>query len=260
MNRVISIVSLTAFFAGCSNSTPLSSEQILIQELSTPELTVKTMPISEYFHQKMVEPIDILEIKNREKILKAIVERVTENSNDSLQAAKMWTEFLQDKLVHPKKPPILNNKQAIYDPIWLLDNKLSHCGQTNRLILDGLKTIGIEGRLVQLTNHVIAEVFIDGKPIALDADLLDGGRFFYKSNGEIASAQEIYESPEILNVLKSQVYTEYDVFSDKLLTKNYWWNYLREGFAEKPFYYVKTAEGDKLENVYYGWNYYQTEN
>lgn len=235
------------------------SPSSFVKLLSTHERTVNIINGSEYFRKIRVDPKEISARSNRRDTLKSVVKIVTQGATTDLEKAKLWTRFLQDKIVHPKSAPLLSNGQAIYDPIWILENKVAHCGQTNRLVIDGLETQGIEGRIVQLSNHVIAEVFVDGKFIALDADMLDYGRFFSGKNSRIPSAYEIYMNPELLNKLKGKVYEEYLIFGDEQKPKDDWWDYLRDGFLSEPYYYYKNAPEDELDNDYYGWNFYSIE-
>lgn len=113
--------------------------------------------------------------------------------------------------------------------------------------------------MVQLTYHVIAEVLIDGKYIALDADMLDYGNFFSNDSGEIPSAMEIHLNPSLLDNLNGDIYREYETFGDNVHEQSHWVNYLHHSFSKPPYYYYKTATDDQLENVYYGWNFYNTE-
>jgi hypothetical protein len=234
----------------------ISNDDLLIKELSKKEKTYLNFNKKKYFEEIKINEKEILKYKNRRDLLKKIVNNVIKDEKTDLDKIKKWVIFLQHKIVHPKKAPKLENGQAIYDPIWILVNKLAHCGQVNRLILDGLMTQGFNGRLVQLKGHVIAEVYFKNKYMALDADLLEFGGFFYKKNFEIASSLEIFNNQSILNNLKDYVGNEYKVFGDKEFSNNYWFNYLKESFSEYPYVYYKFANNNQLENIYYGWNYY----
>jgi hypothetical protein len=259
--KLIGIIPLIILLAplGLEASGSFQNERDrIIENLSKREMSVLEEPQELYLKIWNVDPKKIKNITNRRELLSAIVRKVTHGAVSDLNRAKKWTIFLQDKIVHPKSAPLLLNGQAVYDPIWILTNKVAHCGQTNRLIVDGLEILGIKGRVVQIKNHVIAEVFINGNPIALDADLLDGGRFFLTSDGRIPSAQEIFENPKILDKLAGQVNTEYEFFGGVPRDRNYFYMMMRDHFSEKPFYYVKTAQEQNLDNEYYGWNYYKT--
>ncbi len=228
-----------------------------VNALCSFEDTAKIIDKKEFYNNRIVSIEKINNIKNRRRILSDIFYCVTKKEKNDLAKIKKWVVFLQYKIVHPEKPPLLENGQMVYDPIWMLENKVAHCGQTNRLILDGLETIGIKGRVVQLSNHVIAEAYLDGKPLALDADLLDKGNFFYDSNNNILSAYKIHKDLSLLNNLRGKVHLEKNDFMSMMGEKDPW-KYLRDGFVEEPFYYVKTSSKKELNNEYYGWNYYYT--
>lgn len=254
---VLLTVIITTLLAVGYISHPWISTQFLIKSLSQHEITVDDIDPRDYFSQIVVS-VDEVKFNDQRIILTEVVRSVTGSASSDLERAMLWTKFLQDKIVHPKRAPLLENGQAIYSPIWILREKFAHCGQTNRLILDGLETIGIEGRMVQLTNHVIAEVLIDGKYIALDADMLDSGNFFSDGYGGISSALEIHLNPSLLEHLNNDVNLEYQKFGDIPREQSYWVNTLRDYFSKPPYYYYKTATEGQLKNEYYGWNFYNT--
>jgi hypothetical protein len=231
----------------------------LINTLSRHEKnTTSTINLNRYFQKYVIDPTEITCYINRRNILHEIVRRITQGAQNDIEKIRLWTMFLQDKIIHPKHPPIIECGQLIFDPIWILKNKVAQCGQVNRLVVDGLETLGFKGRVVQLSNHVIAEVYVDGRYLALDADLLDYGSFFYNKHGRIVSAMEIFLNPKILERLQGQVYSAYPEFKDIPHDENYWYNYLLQGFVSKPYYYKKTASLKQLDNQYFGWNYYDT--
>lgn len=258
-NAILLIVAVIPLSAVGYKSYTWISTQGIIKSLSKHELTLNTIDAQDYFSEVVVSMDEIAHYKNQRYILTGVVRNVTEHAANDLERAILWTKFLQDKIVHPKRAPLLENGMAIFSPIWILTEKLAHCGQTNRLILDGLETIGIEGRVVQLKDHVIAEILIDGKYIALDADMLDYGNFFSNGSGGIPSALEIHLKPSLLDNLHGDIYQEYETFGDNVHEQIYWVNYLRDSFSEPPYYYYKTATDQQLKNEYYGWNYYHTE-
>ena len=141
---------------------------------------------------------------------------------------------------------MLNNGQAIYDPYWILKNRLGQCGQANRTVVDGLDAVGFKGRLVQLEGHVVAEVWLNGAWRILDAFLSDLGNYARYEEGTIASAEEIYRNPKLVargrfRKRHAPGFKSYSVM-----------------FSVKPYYYYKTATRRQEKNEYYGWNYYET--
>ncbi len=165
-----------------------------------------------------------------------------------------WVRYLQDRIIHPKYPPIFENGQAIYDPYWILKNQLAHCGQTNRVVVDGLSAAGYKTRVVQLKGHVGAEVWFDSSWHFLDADWLNLGQFVRRRGGGIPSAEEIYLNPKLLLGLKPGM--EFKLYPIDVLPEGIY-SY-DETFTTKPYYYYKTATPAQEKNEYYGWNYYKT--
>jgi hypothetical protein len=84
----------------------------------------------------------------------------------------------------------------------LLRNRFAHCGQTNRILVDGLSAIGYETRLVQFVAHVGAEVYFDGGWRYIDADIFDFGTFVRKKDGTLASGAEITADLTLLDAIE----------------------------------------------------------
>ena len=238
--------------------------QIFIRELCKFEETSKLIDKDKITIQTIVNIEELNKYKNKKRILSDVVKCVTKDQIGDLAKTKKWVNFLQYKIAHPIKPPLVKNGMAIFDPIWLLENKIGQCGQTNRLVLDGIETLGIKGRLVQLDGHVIAEAYLNNDFLALDADALNNGNYFYDSNGNILSAIDIHSNLFELEKLNNKVYLETCDFKWKELCKPYLhfddrlspFDWLKNSFKTKPYYYIKTATEIQLNNAYYGWDFY----
>lgn len=173
-------------------------------------------------------------------------------------------------MAHPPRPPLDTQGQAVYDPLWLLRTRVGHCGQTNRLLIDGLDALGYKVRLVQFTGHVGAEVHFDGGWRYIDADILDFGAFIRKKDGTLASGKEITADLSLLDGVTpfeeirrytppSELGPAVDEPSSKAwLRRQFSERVVYDGF-ETPFAWVKTATREQEDNVYYGWNYYRAE-
>lgn len=149
------------------------------------------------------------------------------------------------------------------DPIWILEHRLGQCGQTNRVLVDGLLAIGMRARAVQLAAHVAAEAWYDGQWHYLDADWLNLGQMIRRPDGVIPSTAEIYEHPEYLkginanrefelypvNVIHTETYKPYDQMFKRV----------RLGEYELPYYMIKTATPAQERNIYFGWDIYRVE-
>ncbi len=199
---------------------------------------------------------EILRFDQRRALLQRIVARVVAGQAAPLDQAMAWTKFLQDRLGHPPLVPLLDNGQAVYDPIWLLRYGQAHCGQANRVLIDGLETLGIAGRLVQVRGHTIAEAKIDGGWVALDANALSDGQFYRDRSGKLLSVAALWRDPSLLQGLKIGQKAEAQMIvginDDMSGSASALW------FSQPLTYYTKTAPTSELDNVYYGWNYYTT--
>ena len=226
----------------------------LVSELTDGTHAATTLP-TEAFEKRVVLPPSKIDLTiDRHELLKAIFKSVSSKETTEQGKVEAWVRYLQDRIVHPKEAPLLENGQAIYDPLWILKNQIAQCGQTNRVLVDGLEAAGYQARLVQLKAHVAAEVFLDGAWRFLDADWLGLGQFVRKSDGTLPSAYEIYKNRGLLKGIHPGLeFKLYPVNVLPLDSPSY-----EEMFTTRPYYYVKTATVEQLKNEYYGWNYYET--
>jgi hypothetical protein len=190
---------------------------------------------------------------DRRKLLESLFSLVTSGSSTVQEKVEAWVRYIQDRFVHPKFAPTHDNGQAIYDPYWLLVNRVAHCGQANRLIVDGLRSAGIDARLVQLKAHVAAEAWINDAWRFLDADWLNLGQFVRYQDGSLPSALEIHQNPSLLVGVRPGL--EFKMYPVEVLAPNS--EPYQQMFRVRPFYYVKTATVEQERNVYFGWNYYK---
>jgi len=69
------------------------------------------------------------------------------------------------------------------------------CSHTAALLVDLFGHAGLEARTRQLTNHVIAEVLIDGRWVIADADVFKNGVIPVNRSGEILSMEDLEANP-----------------------------------------------------------------
>lgn len=200
-------------------------------------------------------PISALDLKtDRRGLLTALFDQITSGQNTDQARVEAWVRYVQDRIAHPKWAPLLDNGQAIYDPYWILKNRLGQCGQTNRVVVDGLLAAGFRARGVQLKAHVAAEVWFDGQWHYLDADWLNLGQFVKRKDGTLPSAMKIFLNPSLLNGLRPG--TEFKMYAADVSHPEI--ESYAAMFDVSPYYYVKTATRGQERNEYYGWNHYKT--
>jgi hypothetical protein len=236
-------------------------ESQLVRDLldRTPAMSVLTREQIEI--QARVSKADLIYRFDKAEILRKVARSVTANAATDEQRVVLWVQYVQDRVFHSVFPPIDEDGTAIYDPVWVLKNRIGHCGQTNRLLVDGLNRIGIRTRLIQLADHVAAETFFDGGWHFIDADVVDFHQVVRDNKGAIPSAREITADPDLLSSVTQLA---------ELAARGYTfpgWD-LRNSFRTTvdagtglttPFVWKKTATPEQERNEYFGWNYYVAE-
>lgn len=216
---------------------------------------------------RIANPSELTSTIDQKAYLKHLVSRITAGTHSDEERVVRWVRWLQDYFAHSAKPPLDLDGQAVYAPLWLLKYRYAHCGQTNRLVVDGLAAIGIRGRLLQLRNHVAAEAYYAGDWHYLDADLLDFGNFVRDAAGDIPSAREIMANPSMVDstpaLQEARLYPPHrpaNPLAPVTALRHVFtpWRDPSNGLTT-PYVWIKTATPEEERNVYYGWNYYRAE-
>jgi hypothetical protein len=207
--------------------------------------------------------------------LKAVVTFVTRNDTSGLEKGMTWTTWIQNTIIHSCLPPIDEQLQAIYHPVYLLQDRRMHCGQNNRLVVDGLIAIGIPARLLQMHGHVGAEFFADGRWIFAETDILNRGQFLRDNKGQVVGIDEVTKDNSILRSVTPYQETSCSFLLDPKQRANIIdfaenfrnWTSVFDGVTygdssrgslSTPFVIKKTATAEQLAaSHYYGWNYYE---
>jgi Transglutaminase-like superfamily len=199
---------------------------------------------------------------DRRAHLYRLVTRVTAKGQSTEERAVLWTTWLQNYFAHPRWAPKDNKGTAIFDPMWLLKHRIAHCGQVNRLLVDGLSAIGTKARLIQLNGHVAAEVYYDESWHFLDADVPGFGQVI-RNNGRIPSAVEIANDISLADQIDvAAEWGRYPVpLPDGMIPKSYakyfkpWRNPING--LTTPYTMEKTASTEQEQNALYGWDYWK---
>jgi hypothetical protein len=218
---------------------------------------------SRLVRQIFVSPADIDLTIDRRQVLRELFEKVAAGTTTA-ERVEAWVRYLQDHIAHPAYPPMHDDRVMVTDPVWILEEQIGQCGQTNRVLVDGLAAAGIPARIVQLAAHVAAEAFYDGQWHFLDADWLNFGQFVRKEDGSIPSTAEIYEKPELLSSVVEDL--EFDLYGVPVRHPEYIEPYVamfrrvRLGAYVTPFYVVKTATPEQERTDFkFGWDFYRVE-
>lgn len=202
---------------------------------------------------------------NRREYLAHLVRAVTKDAPDAEGTSVRWVEWLQNHFAHPERAPLDEHGAAIFDPLWLLLNRVAHCGQTNRLIADGLSAVGIETRIIRLRGHIVAEAYFDGAWHYLDADVLDFGDMVRTRDGRIPSTAEIVADRSLLKSVSP--YREVAFYPGRSASPlDYRIGQLAAVFESEfveavgkntPLIQKKTAAPEEERGLWYGWEHYQ---
>lgn len=217
-------------------------------------------------HQRIVPRAEIKRI-DRDRLLNLLFQRVAGTEGSTEERVLAWLRYVQMRVAHPKWPPMHDKNTMVLDPLWILENRIAHCGQVNRTLADGLLAVGIDARIVQLDGHVAAEAWFDGQWRFLDADWLHDGEVVRRADGQIPSAEEIFDHHEWLDGLHPvsewaaygvDISHDADTFARPV--DRYKATFTRKEVSGLivPYYYVKTATAEQRRDAYYGWLNYKT--
>lgn len=244
------------------SSVAYAEQPISITQLASGPNVLAVIDAAALESRARIPESDIDTSVDRRAFLRDLFHRVTSGSSTS-EHVESWVRFLQDRIAHPAWPPMHDETTMVTDPIWILSHRLGQCGQTNRVLVDGLLSVGIPARVVQLAAHVAAEAYYDGQWRFLDADWLNLGQFVRKADGTIPSTAEIYADLSLLDNVKPNL--EFDLYPTKVThPENFqpykeMFRHVRLGAYTTPFYLVKTATPEQEHDLTYGWKFYRVE-
>jgi hypothetical protein len=227
-----------------------------------PEIT----NLTEYRMQWVVPASELETSCDQHQFLHDLFMDVTANATTEVEKVEMWVTYLQATTYPSCYPPLDdNNAQLVFSPTWLIRHHGMQCGQNARLAVDGFHAGGMQARVIQLNQHVAAEVYANGKWRFIDPDMLDTGVFVRMPGGDIASIPEIEENRSLTTGIIA--YRERDSLpscgNNVTPFTNYtsvFDRYLYPGSQfPTPYGIGKTATPEQETNYYYGWNYYAYE-
>jgi len=139
----------------------------------------------DYDFDRLAKTTKSLQGVDRHSALNHIFNEITNGAKNNTERHLLVLKFLQRSSLHNLIQPIYPDKTGVFDPLVLLELSEMRCGQVSRVAIDLFASKGIKGRLVQVKNHVLAELFYDDSWHFFDADLLGGDQMIFNSQGEI---------------------------------------------------------------------------
>ena len=199
---------------------------------------------------------------DRRQALEGIFKKITSRSTTNLEMHLAVLDFLQKVAFHnPYLQPMYPDRQAVYDPIVLIELGEMRCGGVARVGADLFASAGFKTRLVQVASHVTAEIFYDGKWHLFEADLLGGEPLTL--NGVIPSVRQLSAIPFAIDKTPSHFEflvsrNEIDTIASPLVYPSFFFFSKKSVEKIQPTYYLKTASPDEAkDSKWYGWNYYR---
>jgi len=207
---------------------------------------------------------------DRRTALKYIFDKVTGGAQTNTEKHLALLRFLQKASYHNYISPIETNGSHVFDPLVYLELGEMWCGNITRVAVDLFAAAGYKGRIVQLSDHQIAELYYDNDWHYFDADLFSGGYVLLKPDGAIPSVDELsrYDGRTILDSMPT--YFENSIINScyKLgegsnpygASYAYFSSLSYDKSNTKPLFFVKkaTLEQEQKDEAHYGWFIYNT--
>ena len=279
IKRVALLALLLAVALSSCSSTPMTPTEKYIRDFdvegyalrgsdyTNPRYSLSRLgkPINEinitydYDFELVNETYDALSGVDRPTALAAIFGKVTAGCESELQKHLAILGFLHKASYHNIVQPMHEDGRAVFDPLVLLELNEMRCGAVARLGVDLYQSVGYDARLVQMANHVSAEVYYEGGWHLLEGDLASGGQTVIV-DGIIPSVDELSHNPFLVDAIPT--YFEWYAASIPLALASPWkypsYYYFSEYAytgANEPLFYYKTLP-PSVEDRDYGWSYY----
>ena len=135
---------------------------------------------------------------DRRTALKGIFEKITCGAQSDHERHLAVLNFLYRAAYHNAfVQPMYEDKQAVFDPLVLLELGEMRCGAVARVAADLFDAAGYRTRLVQAYAHTTAEINYDGGWHLFEADLAGGPPVIFE--GRIPSVEELAQSPFLID-------------------------------------------------------------
>ncbi|MBE1426400.1 SAM-dependent methyltransferase [Desulfomicrobium macestii] len=131
--------------------------------------------------------------------LEALARSLAESAPGEEGAFVSILEFVQRAVY---RDPICQPVDEVGDPaspLCTLFVGRGRCGHVSRLLIELCRLAGIAGRLLQLHNHVAAEVLVDGRWVIADADAFKNGVVPRTPAGTLPTLDDVRREPWLID-------------------------------------------------------------
>jgi transglutaminase-like putative cysteine protease len=130
-----------------------------------------------------------------QQYLKALAQTIVKSARNEQDAACRLIVFVQRSIFRDPVSQPLTRDGGTPDSLTTLLSARGRCSHTASLLVDVFGHAGLQARMRQLTNHVIAEVLIDGRWVIADADVFKNGVIPVNRSGEMLSMDDLEANP-----------------------------------------------------------------
>jgi hypothetical protein len=217
----------------------------------------------DYDFERLSKTEAFLKGVDRPRVLKYIFEMVTDGLSNDKEKHLAVLRFLDKSSYHNVIwQPMYPDQVMVTDPLVLLELHEMRCGHIARVAADLFDAAGYPTRLVQLSGHIVAEIFYEGDWHYFDADVFGGGETVLDYEGDIPSVAELSRTNkgyliDSLAAVYYEVITKPRVNGPRYPSYYYFSKNAYSG-STWPTYYIKTATVKESNNYLYGWNYFDT--
>jgi hypothetical protein len=206
---------------------------------------------------------------DRKTALKYIFDKVTSGAQTDKEKHLAVLRFLQRVSYHNIFFPRYPSGEGVFDPLVILELGEMWCDDVASLAIDLFSAAGYKARMVQLSDHQIAEINYDNSWHYFDGDVFSGGDVIMLPDGIIPSVDEL--SRNFSSRLDSmQMYSEgliinscFGIDSGSGSYKSsyaYFSSLAYDISGTDSVFYIKTAtlEEERQDTDNYGWLKYKT--
>jgi len=209
---------------------------------------------------------------DRRTALKYIFDTVTRNAHTDKEKHIAVLRFLQKASYHNIFPPIDPSGSSVNDPLVVLELGEMWCADVARVAVDLFSSAGYKGRIVQLSEHQVAEIFYDNDWHYFDADVFSGGDILFMPDGTIPSVDELSRYDNKIKLDSMPTYYEANIINSCFMGgggsgkygASYAYfsslSYREDNIA--PGYYIKknalSRNQEEMDKIYFGWHIINT--
>jgi ubiquinone/menaquinone biosynthesis C-methylase UbiE len=127
--------------------------------------------------------------------LNKLAHHIIDKAINEDEAVRKILLFVQKAIFRdPVSQPLTDNGE-LPDSLTILLCARGRCGHTSKVVIELCRQIGIEGRIKQFQNHIIAEIKVNNRWVIADADAFKNGVIPHNKEGKLLTIEELHANP-----------------------------------------------------------------